>query len=388
MSTRVVFLLLLTGCDVRVQLGQRDGGRLDGGPSTDDASCPSLGDLPAWRRGLVVGQWVLLPRSALSDVTPSPLPRGSLEARLSGPAGMAADTRTNTLYVAASGGTGDYSGNEVYRLRLSNDAPTWELATPPSAPGDVLMNSAYGTDQRPTAAWGYYGTWFIEPIDEVLRFTAAGAWGAGDAFPTIDGWSAETQQWRAPLSHPSFPGTALPELPTAKDFSTGNVYQHFGDNHLYRWNAQRNVLEDLGPPTVGRQSFYEVSGSPLVFDPVQRQLIFFTDLTAPGSARLWSAATNEWTQRPLTGSAAARLVERSMAFYDPCWGKVVVKTNAPDELLLVDPQTLEVTAWPTTGQVPAIPLVGVHTLFQMLPRLGGYAFQSRTGSGVSFLPTR
>lgn len=383
-------VLLLAACDVRVQLGLRDGGA-DGGAGDLDGgalgACPALGPLPAWRQGLTVGSWVLLPNSALNRVTPSPIPAGSLELRLSGPAGMAADTATNTLYVAASGGNGDYAGNEVYRLQLNRGAPVWEIVTQPSDPSKVTMDASHGTDGRPSAAWGYYGTWFIEPLGQLLRFTAAGTWGTrGAVFPTIDGWSAQGEQWLPALTHPSFPGDVLAELPTAKDFSTGDVYQHLGDDHLYRWLASRDVIEDLGRPSVGFGSFYEVVASPLVFDPLRRRLIYFVDSTAPGSARIFDVATKRWSQQPLQG--AASIGKTAMAFFDPCWKKIVVKTEEPNELLLVDPETLSVSRWPTSGQIPAIPLGGVHTLFQMLPGLGGYAFQPRTGSGVFFLPTR
>lgn len=393
-SVTLLALVLLTGCEVRIQLGARDGGSVDGGADGGvwtGANCPALGELPAWRQGLTVGSWVRLPNTALSLVTPSPRPVGSLEARLDGPAGMAADTENNVLYVAASGGNSDYSGNEVYRLRLASPSPTWEIVTPPSDPSQITPDQPYNRDGKPSAAWGYYGTWFIEPIHQVMRFSATGVWGAGAVFPTIDGWDAVQEAWLPAGTHPTFPGTVLFEMPTAKDFSTGDLYQFHGDNHLYRWRRQTDVVEDLGATTLGLGSFYEVSEAPLVFEPIRGNLIFLSDDTNPAKARVWNVTTRQWSTQALTGPAAAALIsttDQSMAYFDPCWEQIVVKANAPDVLYRIDPVTLEVTAWSTTGALPAVPLGGVHTLFQMLPSLGGYAFQPRTGSGVYFLPTR
>ena len=47
--------------------------------------------------------------------------------------GFSIDTRDSTVYSAANGGHTDYAGNEVNRIRLSDNAPAWtepHAATP------------------------------------------------------------------------------------------------------------------------------------------------------------------------------------------------------------------------------------------------------------------
>ena len=54
----------------------------------------------------------------------------------------------------------------------------------------------------------------------------------------------------------------------------------------------------------------------------------------------------------------------------------------------LDAQTLEASVFPTSGELPSDAINGVHTLFQYLPKLGGYAYQPRHDAVMHFVATQ
>ena len=77
-----------------------------------------------------------------------------------------------------------------------------------------------------------------------------------------------------------------------------------------------------------------------------------------------------------------------MAWFDSCAELIVLKPSVAGAVYLVDPTTLTATAFATSGEAPPDPLNGVHTLFQYMPKLGGYAYQPTHASKMYFLATQ
>ena len=77
-----------------------------------------------------------------------------------------------------------------------------------------------------------------------------------------------------------------------------------------------------------------------------------------------------------------------MAWFDVCAEMIVVKTSTGGEVFFVDPSALTASPLPVSGTTPPDPLNGVHTLFQYVPKLGGYAYQPTHEAGMFFLATQ
>ena len=75
-----------------------------------------------------------------------------------------------------------------------------------------------------------------------------------------------------------------------------------------------------------------------------------------------------------------------MGYYDYCAKRIIIKTRTGGAVYQVDPTSLAATPFPTTGTAPPDAINGVHTLFQSLPKLGGYAYQPAHTAKLYFLP--
>ncbi|MBL8740714.1 MAG: hypothetical protein JNK04_06465 [Myxococcales bacterium] len=354
----------------------------------DPPTCVDTATLPSWRQGLAAGEWVALPSADLRQVTPDVMPGGGYYGRIDAWNGFAADVVQSVLYLGAAGGHADYAGNEVYTLALAQDAPAWVIETQPSAAELYTIDEPYYLDGLPSSMHTYYSMWFIEPRGRLFRFPGGSTWGSGNGnTPHIDAWDPGTRTWDPAGSHPDMGGSPTYETPTAKDLLTGDVYQVQGDNRLWVWRAETDTTSDLGDVAMGSGSFYDVYASPAVV--AQSRLLFLVDDANPGSARAYDLTSGAWSVQALSGSAAQAVAsDQAMAFYDGCAEAVVVKTNIGGDLYLVDAITLEATPFPTSGDLPSDAINGVHTLFQYLPNLGGYAYQPRHDSVMYFVATQ
>ena len=179
------------------------------------------------------------------------------------------------------------------------------------------------------------------------------------------------------------------EMPTAKNVLTGEVYQLQNNNHLYRWDPQANTSMDLGDATGGTGSFYDFYKSASVVDVEGGRVIFFLDAANAGSARIYDIAAGTFSTAPLGGPGAAAVAgDQVMAWFDVCAKMIVVKARDGGEVYLVEPATLTASPLPVSGTLPPDPLNGVHTLFQYIPKLGGYAYQPTHSDGMFFLATQ
>lgn len=130
------------------------------GGSASSSSCgvEATGGAPAWFTAMDDGTWATPVANTLDAVKPSPLPPGSHQTICTAWTGGAVDPVRGELILAANGGHGDYSGNEVYACAMRAATPRWvRLDNPSSASGGTeAMNSAgaYG-DGRPRAVHGW-----------------------------------------------------------------------------------------------------------------------------------------------------------------------------------------------------------------------------------------
>lgn len=369
------------------------GGAGEGGTiHVDPPTCVDAATLPAWRQGMAIGEWKHLPSADLGAVTPDVPPSGYYAARIDAWNGFGADITTSRLYLAGAGGHADYAGNEVYSLDLNAAAPQWVIEIQPSPASVYTIDQPYYSDGRPSSTHTYYSVWYVEQRAKVFRFPTGATWGSGNgSTPHIDSWDTSTKLWDPPGTNPDLGPNPIYEAPTAKDVLSGDVYQAQGDNHLYVWRAESGAMEDLGAMQGGTDSFYDLYKSPSVIDPANRRILFFSDGAHPGMARVRDLMSGEWSSAPVGGVSAAAVTaseSQAMVFYDVCAESFVMKTSQAGALYFIDPTTLEASELETSGDLPPDAINGVHTLFQYVPKLGGYAYQPKHDAGLYFLATQ
>jgi hypothetical protein len=339
-----------------------------------------------------IGEWKQLTSADISAVTPPVQPAGYFSARIDAWNGISADTLTSRIYLGGAGGHADYAGNEVYVLDLNATAPQWVLETEPSPASAYLVDKPYYSDGRPSPTHTYYTLWFIEGRQKLFRFAGAATWGTGNGTTDrIDSWNPLSKTWDPDGTNPRISGGPIVEMPAAKDMLTGDVYQVQFNNHLYRWSQQANTVTDLGDAAGGSGSFYDFYKSPAVVDTSKGRVIFLSDGNAPAHVRVYDVAAKTWSTGVVQGAAASAVTEKEsqgMAWFDYCAKAIVVKTRDGGSVYILDPATLTATAFATSGATPPSPMNGVHTLFQSLPKLGGYAYQPTHDSKLWFLATQ
>ena len=120
--------------------------------------------------------------------------------RLNAWCGLSIDTRNSTAWSLANGGHGDYYGNEVVKIDLMANAPTWveafagsdgnvvDAVTPPPDPSHARY-----TDGLPCSTHSYYGQQFIERQNRALRLGGSTA-PIGSAFENVEGFNINARQ--------------------------------------------------------------------------------------------------------------------------------------------------------------------------------------------------
>lgn len=164
--------------------------------------------MPAWRRGQAVNEWREIVGSAMVLSAPTNTARQTTGvaaivgqvSRLNAWCGVSIDTRNSTIWSLANGGHGDYYGNEVVKVDLMADAPTWvelfagsngnvvDAVTPATDPSHARYK-----DGLPCSAHSYYGQQFLERQNRALRLGGSTA-PIGSAFENVEGFNINAGQ--------------------------------------------------------------------------------------------------------------------------------------------------------------------------------------------------
>lgn len=351
---------------------------------------------PAWRRGLNRWQWTQIPGTDLSSIIPSPRPAGSLSARIDAWNGLAADTRTSSLFAAANGGHWDYSGNEVYQINLSLDSPGWTMLRAPTEEAAVVASdytkgiySDHYLDGRPASTHTYYALHFVASRSAIFKVGAGSLWGTGnEANWKTDAFSVVSNDWHPagtwPEVVPGERGGAI-GAPICIDPATEQVYVAAPDN-LRRFNPATGTYSVLASWPVNSTA---VRARACAVDPERKRVVFFGDAyRMPTGGLVYDIGTNVFLRIDLSGTVAADAGTPSLhfAWYEPKVGQFLLKSAIGDRVYSIDPQTFEVGLVGTVGGA-SLPdaMNGVNTRWQRLPNLGGYAYYPAYGSGVWFL---
>ncbi len=343
--------------------------------------------MPAWRRGLAVGQWQQVPGTALAS---APMAVPTYPGLGYGPkskviawTGFALDTRDSSVYSAANGGHTDYAGNEVNRIRLSDNAPVWTEPRASTPISQVVPDVDHYADGRPTSRHSYYGATVNEQRNRVMVLGGS-RWGIGWVLGSVDGFDLGVNDWDAARTYPdglselgSTPGPAIVEQK-----STGDIFV-FANWNVLRWSNSSNSWSRV----ISNGSIYGQYAATAV--DTRRNRILLVGGNANDRA-IYNPATNTAQTITLSGPNAGALSDSGNGMvYDPLLDAFLVRTReAGGTIYRINAQTFSVDILPTTGTAqPAAAMNGVWRRFLYVPQLKGIVYFPTYDEGMWFLRT-
>lgn len=148
--------------------------------------------LPAWLAAAAVGEWVAISGTTHAGSAGDPTSDGRSTSRL---AYCGAGLNGEDFILAASGGHGDYSGNEVTSIDLAADAPTWTLRIARTA--SVTADVAYYGDGRPASRHTYWSTHYSTTRSRLMLHRSRFVYGSGISLNDSNGLNLATNTWDA-----------------------------------------------------------------------------------------------------------------------------------------------------------------------------------------------
>jgi len=343
--------------------------------------------MPAWRQGVAVGEWRQIASSALASApiavkTYPTLANTGPSSKVIAWTSLALDTRDSSLYSAANGGHSDYAGNEVDRIRLTDDAPVWTEPRPSTVPAQVVGSTAHYADGRPTSRHSYYGHFVNERRNTVMAVGGA-RYGDGYGLTSVDGFSLQTNDWLPAGTYPdgfAELGTMGPAIVDQQ--STGDLFV-FGNWNVTRWNNAANSWSRVlsGTVTYGQYSASAVD--------TKRNRILVVGGNANDHA-VYDITTNTMTSVSLSGPAASSLSgDGNGMIYDPLLDAYLLrKPGSGSTIYRINAQTFAADTLPVSGgsNVPAAQN-GVWRRFLYVPALRGVILVPTFTDGIWFLRT-
>lgn len=249
----------------------------------------------------------------------------------------------------------------------------------------------YYLDGRPASTHTYYALHFLTSRNAIFKFSAGSLWGTGgQANWKTDAFSLKNHDWHPPGSWPEVvPGSHRNVTARAicADPYTDQVYIA-APRELRRFAPMRGEYELLAR---WRNSSSAVRARPCAVDVDRQKVLFFGDAyRKPDGGLLYDIRSNELREIRFSGTNVAEVLalRYNAAWYDDRLGRFLLKTRRAGELYSVDPLTFEFSVVETFGG-EGIPDAsnGVHTRWQWLPSLGGYAYYPEYRSGIWFFAT-
>lgn len=300
---------------------------------------PASSSLAAWNTG-AVNEWKQISGTNLSSVEPSPVPAGSTgpSSKVVAWTGYSVDTTNGRVYLAACGGHGDYSGNEVDMLNLNANSPAWSELRGPTA---SVSNGNYYADGRPSAVHNYYMVDFDE-VDKLVMLFGGSRYSDGAIKTVVDAYDVAAGDYDASGTYPNIPAALSGQEVKAccKDPATGDVYMA-GNYSLVRWNRSAKTWTTLANGTLTGWAQYTASAV-----DTTRNRIFFV---GNGVCWTWDIAGGSETARSLTGTDLTANTYMGMV-YVPSIDKFIVSTgSANGTVYQIDPATFACSTLSTTG---------------------------------------
>ncbi len=338
---------------------------------------------PAWLAGKPLGQWFEIPNTA-----------GAGGAAINAYSGMAINDLTSEVLIAAAGGHTDSSDNRVVSLSLAADAPSWTLRLAPSK--TVEQNVAHYPDGTPSSRHLYSSLHFVPQVNRLMLFGSSGNFGAAYAFPTVDGFNLDTNQWDVAGTWADMP---VGHYGAAQIRATGEVVSTW----LKKWSPVDGKWTELVSKSSGDSQRW-----PMAFDPRRNQLFCLQwghgqgfDPQKNMVASRVTLATGQQTSVSFNASAALTqwLADKPMYAamdYDPDNDRFLFyagQTSAAGRVYVIQPNDGHV--WDMSlldgGSVKPGPspdnLSGMQNRMRYVPALRGFVLLARASAHALFLRT-
>lgn len=329
---------------------------------------------PAWRNSMSQWQWKRLTgTAAFSGVTPTVKPEGSYSARLNAWNGFCA--KDASVYIAGMGGHADYAGNEAYKLDLSAATPAWVLLNQPTPAAQVLYESSYYADGRPTSTHLYYALFTVG--NELLRTDAGSVWGTGNkSDKECVAFSLSTNDWRPDGTYPDAPGDGSYAWARCIDPRDETIY-FAGYANLHKRNPLTGAWTQLARwPENGSATYYR----PGVVDTTRNRILFVGNGYVPANGSLlYDIASGTMSAVTMSGVSVSQVVgpDGNTAWYLPATDRFIVKTKVAGNVYIIHPTTFECAPLSVTGVGPTDDSYnGVFNKFVYVPQLGGFYYQA------------
>ena len=367
-------------------------------PTSTLPNAPAPGTYPAWLSGANVLQWVEIPNTQLLTYMNNlgfTSPGGTFPGVMAWCGGC---VRTNgSELVTGLGGHTDYAGNELYSLRLADNAPSWyQWFNPSYAVGPTSVpGSPYNGDGTPAARHSYFSIQFIDARDKVFTFGASAIWGNGNGGgPTVDscgyraggGPLSPISGWDAAGTNPSLPAAYPPETPIVKDASENVWVFSPWSGDVYLWTQSTNSWSLAGVVGVS-----QAAGEPFAYDSKRNRVFRIADSPSPAGYLDLGNIAADWTTVRVTPALPSGT---GMTVYDPvvdCFWFMSYFQGPQAVLYRIDPTSWAVTVAAVTGTIPdnsgSTGDQQFHGRFNYCPELKGLVFMRDATANVFFLRT-
>ena len=343
--------------------------------------------MPLWRKGMAVGEWKQIPNSALASapmlVKTYPGLGYGPQSKVTAWNGFAIDTRDGSIYSAANGGHTDYAGNEVNRIKLTDDVPRWTEPRSATPASQVRENGTHYADGRPTSRHTCYGT-TVNQVRNRVMILGGSRWGNGYMLGTVDGFNLGTNDWDPARTYPD-ETTELGSTPcpaVTENKATGDLYM-FASWKVMRWSNSTNQWSTV----VGNASVYGQYAASAMDTKRNRVLLVGGNANDHG---IYNVATNTTQTITLTGTYASALSgDGNGMVYDPLQDAFLLrKGGSGNTVYRINASTFAVDVMTTTNgtSVPAT-TNGVWSRFLYVPQLKGVVYAPTYDGNLWFLRT-
>ncbi len=386
-------LLVAVTLGLAVAAGSSASGRSSTLPSKPATS--TLADVPA-------GTWFEIPGSRLMDALPAESSRAPIR-YISGPKaivsawnGAVFNTRLQRLDIFASGGHGDYCGNEYlgfslhtlgwrliegpsrldgFDLRSGVVDPSIEL---PGIPAEARERNAMGfaPDGRPISRHTYGGQVYDPRLDVSFMFGGSLCSGAGTA---DDRWWSATPEGKYRYLGGSGAWTGL-GLSAAYDSATGKIFLTLAGN-VTEYDPDRN----LKTPRTNRGT-NRTWGQVAAIDPIRHRLLVIGHLKpqVPESRPFIFDTVSGRLDFVDFGDVPFASIAGLGLQYVPRLDRFVAWAGGPT-LFFIHPQTFAVKTVQTSGPVPPFTTNGMYGRFAYSEVYDGFVVVSAADQNVHFL---
>lgn len=352
---------------------------------------------PLWK-------WVDVPASNLSSCPPTWAGPGTVPPGIYGPRSKidawcgATLKRSGSVYLlGAAGGHGDYAGNEVNAIALSDDAPSWVELRPSSVYADMLTDAVAYLDYRRAATHTYCSTQF-DQVNNRMLIVCDGGMDTG-LLPAPDpGWPWQrsinrplmafdlgTKDWLAPGTLAAIPANVggTDGMCCAKPDGTEIYAAGLGWTTIQRYTVATNTWDAIGP------SGYIV-GHGSAMDPDRNQILIVGLDVGSSTPRLFDITAGANLSVSWGGLGPTPIQAKyAGAVYDEENGNYLVATNSGSviELYRVNPDTYVIDAPTVAGTKPAARLWNMHNAMQYVPELRGIVLANSYTGNLKFMRT-